>query len=348
MSTPVDPNRVKARRAARGWSQQELAEKAGLSRPGVSAIEIGRLTPSVTAALALSRALDCTVEELFGEAPSAPAPEWAIPPNKLPRRYWHSLVGGRVLAYPVEDASPQTDWHDGVMSEDGVVDHARLRPSQVLVVAGCDPAAGLLAVEYARQSEYRMIVLERPSREALRLLAEGCVHVAGLHLGDGNASRDNPQLAREALGADCELVRVARWEEGVAVTNRLRMRSIASLVRSKARWVGREPGSGARQCQDKVLGDRAAPRRIASNHRTVAAAVKCGWADAGPCLRLPCEEAGLSFVSVQWKNYDLAFRESQERDPRLVALVSTLRSSTYRERLAELPGYSAATCGELC
>ena len=50
---------------SRDWSQQELADRAGLSRAGISAIESGRLAPSVTAAMALARVLCCTVEDLF-------------------------------------------------------------------------------------------------------------------------------------------------------------------------------------------------------------------------------------------------------------------------------------------
>src|SRR4051794_29327800 len=60
------PNRVKSHRLKRGWSQAELAHRAGISRTAVSAIEVNRLVPSVAAALSLANALDCSVEELFG------------------------------------------------------------------------------------------------------------------------------------------------------------------------------------------------------------------------------------------------------------------------------------------
>ncbi|HWV58612.1 MAG TPA: helix-turn-helix transcriptional regulator, partial [Longimicrobiales bacterium] len=55
-------NQVRAARLARGWTQQDLAALAGVSRAAVSAIESGRLVPSTAAALALAQALDCTVE----------------------------------------------------------------------------------------------------------------------------------------------------------------------------------------------------------------------------------------------------------------------------------------------
>ena len=53
-------------RQARGYSQQQLAGMAGVSRQAVSAVESGQSDPSLRVALALAQALGMTVEELFG------------------------------------------------------------------------------------------------------------------------------------------------------------------------------------------------------------------------------------------------------------------------------------------
>ena len=342
------PNSLQARRAARRWSQQDLADHAGVSRAGVSAIETGRLAPSVTAALVISRALDCTVEDLFDPSSLDPrsAVEWAFPPNAAHRRYWRARVGDSLLAFPVEDDSPQLGWHDGVNGQGPSGDLSLELADRTLVVACCDPAAGLLAAEYARQFGFRMIVLRRSSREALSLLAAGKVHAAGVHLGRAGGKSENARVARSLVG-DCTLVRVARWEEGLALGPRIRMARMADVVRPRLRWIGREPGSGARQCQDQVLGHRPPPRRIAFDHRSVAAALRCGWADVGPCLRLTSEEAGLRFLKVEQKDYDLCFRSADGSDPRLATLLGTLRSRTFRRLLSDLPGYSSSDTGEL-
>jgi DNA-binding XRE family transcriptional regulator len=55
-------NRVKVSRIARNWSQEELARRSGVSRTGISAIEVGRLVPSVATALSIAEALGCRVE----------------------------------------------------------------------------------------------------------------------------------------------------------------------------------------------------------------------------------------------------------------------------------------------
>jgi len=344
----LPPCVIRQRRIARGWTQGDLASRAGLSRAGVSAIEAGRVTPSVAAALALAKALDGTVEELFGRRPvgGADAIDWAVPPSGSGCRYWLARIAERLRAYALEDDSPQLDWHDGVAGREPAVREAGDRAERTLVIACCDPAAPLLAAEYRRQFDMRLIVLRRNSAAALDLLAGGLVHAAGLHLAPAGSRPGNRSAARARLGTGFRLVRVARWEEGIAFHPRLGAASGRSLARAGTRWVGREAGSGARQCQDLVLSGRPAPRHQAFDHRSVTAAIRSGWADAGPCLRLPAEEAGLRFHGVRQACYDLCYPESLEDDPRLAALVATLRSRRYRERLGELPGYSSAPTGE--
>ena len=59
-------NRVRYYRFVRGEiSQADLAEKVGVSRQTIVAIEKGNYNPSVELALRLSTALGATVEELF-------------------------------------------------------------------------------------------------------------------------------------------------------------------------------------------------------------------------------------------------------------------------------------------
>jgi putative transcriptional regulator len=52
-------------RARAGYSQQELADIVSVSRQTVGSIERGDSIPAVTLAIAIARALDSTVEELF-------------------------------------------------------------------------------------------------------------------------------------------------------------------------------------------------------------------------------------------------------------------------------------------
>lgn len=58
-------NRVRELRVGRRWSQAELAERLGVSRQTVNAIETERYDPSLILALALGRLLGESVEDLF-------------------------------------------------------------------------------------------------------------------------------------------------------------------------------------------------------------------------------------------------------------------------------------------
>ncbi len=112
-------------------------------------------------------------------------------------------------------------------------------------------------------------------------------------------------------------------------------------------WIGREVGSGARQCQDALLRDRPPPRKLAKDHRGVAEAIRCGWADVGVCVRLVCEEAGLTFIKVREEAYDLCLSTGFERDPRFCALFQVVRSLNFRNWLSALPGYDCRQGGEI-
>jgi molybdate-binding protein/DNA-binding XRE family transcriptional regulator len=329
-------------RIARGWSQADLAHRAGISRAAVSAIEIDRLVPSVAAALALATALGCTVEDLFGRTSSQPdEPVWAWPPINPAGRYWQAEVSGRVLRFPAEATPAGVIPHDGM----GGDEPEGPDPRTTLVLAGCDPAAGLLAAEYARLTGFRLLVLPRPSGEALTLVGRGLVHAAGVHFATSDEPDANQTAVRDRLGPGHRLLRVARWEEGLAVGPGVRASSVRGAVRSRLRWVGREPGSAARRCLDELRGDRPAPRHLARDHRGVAEAVRTGWADVGVCHRLTAEEAGLGFLGVRVEAFDLCYPAAVAADPRIDALVRVVRSAGYRKLLGELPGYDVAPAG---
>jgi molybdate-binding protein/transcriptional regulator with XRE-family HTH domain len=341
-------NRVKALRQGRGWSQAELAQRAGISRAAVSAIEIERLVPSVAAALALAEAFGCRVDALFSRN-GAPGidPVWAWPAVSEPCRYWHAEVGGRTLLYPVEANGLGVIGHDGVYRRGTIEPSSQNLPGQTLVMSSCDPAAGLLAAEMARTSRCRLLVLSRSSSESLRLLGQKFVHVAGVHLASAGQKKGNASAVKRQLGPGYSLLRVARWQEGLAVAPGKGIKSVAAALRQKLRWIGRETGSGARQCLDELFEDRDKPRREARDHRGVAEAIRCGWADVGVCVRLVSEDAGLEFLSVRDESYDLCFATDAVDDPRIEALITAVRSESYRRLLGELPGYDTRHAGEL-
>ena len=59
--------RLKSARAALDLSQEELAEKCGVSRQTISAIEKGDYNPTINLCINICKALDKTLDELFWE-----------------------------------------------------------------------------------------------------------------------------------------------------------------------------------------------------------------------------------------------------------------------------------------
>lgn len=58
-------NRLKVLRAMRNWSQQDLAERLGVSRQSVNAIETGRYDPSLPLAFRIADVFELAIEEIF-------------------------------------------------------------------------------------------------------------------------------------------------------------------------------------------------------------------------------------------------------------------------------------------
>ena len=58
-------NRLKVLRAERDWSQQDLAERLGVSRQTVNAIETGRYDPSLPLAFAIAKLFKLHIEDIF-------------------------------------------------------------------------------------------------------------------------------------------------------------------------------------------------------------------------------------------------------------------------------------------
>ncbi len=58
-------NRLKVLRAERSWSQQDLAERLGVSRQSVNAIETGKYDPSLPLAFRIADLFEESIEAIF-------------------------------------------------------------------------------------------------------------------------------------------------------------------------------------------------------------------------------------------------------------------------------------------
>ena len=58
-------SRLRVLRAERAWSQQELADRLGVSRQSVNAIETGKYDPSLPLAFRIADLFELKIEEIF-------------------------------------------------------------------------------------------------------------------------------------------------------------------------------------------------------------------------------------------------------------------------------------------
>jgi len=57
--------RIKELRASFGWTQEQLAEKLGVSRQTIISIENGRYNPSLELAYKIAKSFQLSIEEVF-------------------------------------------------------------------------------------------------------------------------------------------------------------------------------------------------------------------------------------------------------------------------------------------
>ncbi len=58
-------NRIRVLRAEKGWSQAELAEKVGISRNSINAVENDKFDPSLPLAFRIAELFELKIEDVF-------------------------------------------------------------------------------------------------------------------------------------------------------------------------------------------------------------------------------------------------------------------------------------------
>ncbi len=223
------------------------------------------------------------------------------------------------------------------------------------MVAGCDPALPLI--------EAPLALLDPPvafawwpcaSSEALRLAADGLVHVAGVHLRDEDGEYDTAP-ARDLLRDGAEIIRFCAWREGLVLRPDRAggISGVADLPGSGLRLVNRDRGAEARRVLDRELADLGVnPASLpgydtaATGHLEVAAVIAAGVADVGVASEPAALAYGLAFVPLTQERFDLVIPVGYAGSREVQAMVRVLSSPWLRDQLASLPGYDASRCGE--
>ena len=199
-------------RQKRGYSAIQLAQITSVSRQTIYAIEAGTYVPNTAVALRLARALDTTVEDLFKLPDDEPAP--ALPSEQV------TLLPGCDALQPGQPVQlckvdtllmasppPAVQWYfpasDAVVTNKPAGGKAEVQVLQAgddlrnrILVAGCDPGISVLA-RHVRAAGIELVLAHRNSSQSLKLLKDGCIHVAGTHLRDARAAS---RICRRSAG----------------------------------------------------------------------------------------------------------------------------------------------------
>ncbi len=329
---------VRERRVATSWTQAELAREAGVSRAQVSAIEGGRHVPSVTTALALARALDVPLEELFPSAPVEAVP--VVAPARDGAALRVGRVGDRLVYAALADRGAGAELFrapDAVLRDGRVQIHPGSETRGV-VLAGCDPALGLIA-DLLPTRGHRAVPVHATTAAARRALAAGRCHAALVH-GRSSDLRSRP--------SDTAGYALARWRVGIASAASSDLR-LEALVDASIRLAQRDPGASAQKALSRALrrvGSSARVRGpIAASHIDAARRASLGEVDGALTIE-PCARAyELTFEPLEEHRVELWIGEPFTELPGIQALGELIGSGALRARLELLSGYELAAPG---
>lgn len=366
--------RLSTIRRRRRITAADLAKRVAVSRQTIYAIESGNYVPNTTVALRLARELEVTVEELFSLSEWEPAKP-TVPSIKAvflsssPRTVGAPVRLTKLKQRWIAAAAPSLPYY--LPEADGVVTHTPKRSSPAtvqlmdssdsltkrLLIAGCDPAIGLLTRMVEQASGIEIVPVPASSRRALEWLKQGMVHLAGSHLEDPATGEFNlPYLRRLMPKDELSVVTFARWEEGLVVArgNPLGIRQVSDLAHSRVRFINREAGSGSRALLDTLLRKAGVPtqkvrgyNRVAEGHLAAAYTVASGAADC--CLATPsaARAFGLDFVPLREERFDFAIRREFLDLVAVRSLLDVLQRASLRRKLESLAGYDTSQTGRI-
>lgn len=355
-------------RKQQGIAVTELSRRSGVSRQTIHAIEAGEYVPNTAVALRLARELRVDVEALFrldegDETPPVIETEAlariraAGAPVRVCRvgERWVSVPAGRVRFFlPEADgvlAESRDDAEPARVSLAAALNDAEHR----LLIAGCDPAASLLASAVERASGVQVLTTPASSRSALTLLKEGKVHIAGSHLEDPRTGEFNlPQIRKLFRPKEVLVVTFAVWQEGWVVYggNPKEIRKPEDLTRYGVGLVNREPGSGCRILLDNMMAKAGVrPEKvlgygeIALGHLPAAEAIHHGHADVCIATEAAARLFRLDFLPLHESRYDLVMRRETAELPAVRILLDVLQRGDFRRKLSLVAGYSTNMSG---
>ncbi|CAN5836505.1 hypothetical protein BH23ACT12_BH23ACT12_15880 [soil metagenome] len=333
-------NRVAERRKQLKLSQLELSRASKLSRQLISALETSRHVPSVNAAMAISRVLGTTVEELFGETGGvsyyvpALGEEPTVAMGVIAVR-----VGDSLTYHPLAEAGQAWGRADGLY-RDGQVRLFEDSDTSGIVVAGCDPALGLAASLLPNRGPQRVASIAASSGKAIKALDEQRIHCAVVHGRPGYLRQSSRRTRRFTL---------ARWKVGLAFLPGMRI-DLEKLAKGTLTTTRRDPDSEVQQALERSLAELGGAARVkgpsVATHLDAARRVSYGAVEVALTMEAAARAFGLDFLELEEHVSELRVDQEWVDLPGIQGILEIIGSETFHARLQAVGGYDLTGAGQ--
>ncbi|MHB1610185.1 MAG: substrate-binding domain-containing protein [Sulfobacillus sp.] len=324
-------------RQQRHWSQQQLADKVGISRQSLIAIEHDRSRIHLDLAAALADAFSIGLDELTDRMPQPSVSQakqvflLGQEPIASTPVVWSEIGDCLVLVptYFTLDNQVVDAWWDAATGSLEPMQSGRL-PRQVILAAGCDPQLGWLKTAMESQdTAYHLELVSASSRRALAWLQAGQVHLAGSHWLNPRTQRYNDwsqPLAKPVLR-----IGYVKWAEGALWR--------PESTEPPRQWAVRETGSEAHAVFERHKHTLVFPNPgpIFDRHLDLVRYVHDHPGVGGVSLGSLAAWFGLAFQPWTEESYQWLVDRNMVEDPWFKALIGVLQHTPLKEWMARVP-----------
>ena len=195
------------------------------------------------------------------------------------------------------------------------------------------------------------------SMGGIMAIKRGEAHLAGTHLLDEDTGEYNVSYIKKFLpGIPLQLINLTYREQGLLVpkNNPLGIKDFGDLAREDVRFINRQRGAGTRLLTDMHLNRLGiSPEQVNGydreeyTHMNVASAIASNNADTGLAIRAAAVALDLDFIPVAQERYDLILPKAYLDDPKVVALLQTIKENDFHQIVESLGGYDLRDCGKI-
>lgn len=187
-------------------------------------------------------------------------------------------------------------------------------------------------------------------------LLQGQALIAPIHLLDPKTGEYNVPYVREFFQEPMVLIKGVGRVQGLMVQqgNPKQIKGYDDLSMDSLVMINRQNGAGTRILLDYRLQEVGIDGEhiqgydnAVTTHMQVAQAVKTGDADVGLGAYSAANALGLDFIETDVEDYDFLVYKKDIEDPRVQALIQTLKDLSFQQRVKEQGGYTFEHCGEV-